>query len=36
MVERNRLVMRGLNGRGWDRTSDLPRVKRAQMGTVGD
>jgi hypothetical protein len=24
------------DGRGWDRTSDLPRVKRAQMGTGGD
>ena len=23
-------------GRGWDRTSDLPRVNGAQMGTGGD
>ena len=28
MVERSRLAMRGVNGRGWDRTSDLPRVNR--------
>jgi hypothetical protein len=35
MVERNRLAMQGLNGRGWDRTSDRPRVKRERMGTVG-
>jgi hypothetical protein len=24
------------HGRGWDRTSDLPRVNGAQMGTGGD
>ena len=24
------------SGRGWDRTSYLPRVKRERMGTVGD
>ena len=35
VVERNRGAMRGVNGRGWDRTSDLPRVKRERMGTVG-
>jgi len=27
--------MRGVNGRGWDRTSDLPRVKRERMATAG-
>ena len=32
MVERSRLVMRGLNGRGWDRTSDLPRVNCPEEG----
>ena len=29
MVERSPQSMRGVNGRGWDRTSDLPRVKGA-------
>jgi hypothetical protein len=36
MVERTRPVMRNVNGRGWDRTSDLPRVTRARMATGGD
>jgi hypothetical protein len=26
----------GSDGRGWDRTSDLPRVNGERMGTVGD
>jgi hypothetical protein len=25
----------GLNGRGWDRTSDLPRVNAEQLGREG-
>ena len=36
MVKPDRLAMRGRNGRGWDRTSDLPRVKRERMATGGD
>jgi hypothetical protein len=36
MVEQNLLVMRGVDGRGWDRTSDLPRLDGAQMGAEGD
>ena len=36
MVEENRGVMRSVNGRGWDRTSDLPRcdVTRPRTGGV--
>jgi hypothetical protein len=30
MVEPNRHAYWGRNGRGWDRTSDLPRGKRAE------
>jgi hypothetical protein len=34
--EIGRIAGRSGNGRGWDRTSDLPRVKTARMGTMAD
>src|SRR5262249_46396962 len=35
IVKSDRLAMRSVNGRGWDRTSDLPRVNSSGTGTAG-